>query len=189
MKDETILLQQLNSKSEKALKEAIERYTPYISTIIRKKLLGKATAEDIEEVVADTFIALWKSANHIDYKSYSSLKAYIGMIARNKAKDWLRHYNGEELVLYENAFLVDAGVEVYVIEKEQSKFVQELLLNLNTEDQQIFILHYYQYKEVKEIAGILDMNIQTVKSRLRRGRMALRKLLEDEGYYSHKNES
>ena len=73
MRDETKLLQQLNFKNEKALKKAIDRYTPYISSIIRGILLNRATDEDIEEVVADTFIVLWKSEDYIDYKTYKNL--------------------------------------------------------------------------------------------------------------------
>lgn len=88
--NEKILLMRLNHKSEKALTEAIKRYTAYVTTIIREISNDKATDEDIEELVADTFIALWTTAERIDYKHYSSLKAYIGMIARNKAKDFLK---------------------------------------------------------------------------------------------------
>lgn len=74
--NEKILLMRLNHKSEKALAEAIKRYTAYVTTIIREILNDKATDEDIEELVADTFIALWATAERIDYKHYSSLKAY-----------------------------------------------------------------------------------------------------------------
>lgn len=49
----------------------------------------------MEEVVADTFIALWNTAERINYEEYSSIKAYIAVIARNKAKDWLRAAKAE----------------------------------------------------------------------------------------------
>ena len=129
--------------------------------------------------MADTFIVLWKSADYIDYKTYKNLKSYIGMIARNKSKDWLRQYNGKKIGMYDNVFFTDAGVEGYIIQKEQSEFIRELIANLSDKDQKIFFLYYYQYKKIEEIAGILEMNIQTVKSRLRRGRCLLKRLLEN----------
>lgn len=61
------------------------------------------------------------------------------------------------------------------------------LPKLKPEDQKIFLLHYYQYKKIDEIALIMHMNPQTVKTRLRRGRETLRSLLcneENEAYES-----
>lgn len=60
-----------------------------------------------------------------------------------------------------------------------NKLAQQV--KLKPEDQKIFLLHYYQYKKVDEIALIMHMNPQTVKTRLRRGREALRTLLCNEG--------
>ena len=84
--DERVLLKKLKNKSEKALEETIQKYTAYVTTIIKEIVNTRATAEDIEELVADTFIALWSTSERIDDVQYSNLKAYIGMIARNKAK-------------------------------------------------------------------------------------------------------
>ena len=55
--------------------------------------------------------------------------------------------------------------------------------------EKIFLLHYYQYKKIEEIASIMQMNPQTVKTRLRRGRETLRALLCDEEAveYEYKN--
>lgn len=178
--DERILLMRLKYKSEKALTEAIERYTAYVTTIIREILKDKASAEDVEELVADTFIALWITADRIDYIHYSSLKTYIGMIARNKAKDFLRMRKNINLELYDNVLIIDNGIEKEILQKEQQQYVRDLLNRLKPEDQKIFLLYYYQYKKIDEIASIMQMNPQTVKTRLRRGRETLRVLLSNE---------
>lgn len=187
--DERVLLKRLKHKSEKALGEIIEKYTSYVTTIIREILYSKATAQDIEELVADTFIALWMTAERIDYEQYSSLKAYIGMIARNKAKDYLRMNKNIDLELYENVILIADNIENQMLQKEQQQYIKKLLSKLRQEDQKIFLLHYYQYKKIEEIASIMQMNPQTVKTRLRRGRETLRALLCDEEAveYEYKN--
>ena len=179
--DERALLKKLKNKNEKALQETIQRYTAYVSTIIKEILNSRATVEDIEELVADTFISLWKTSERIDYVQYSSLKAYIGEIARNKAKDYLKMNKDIDLELYENAILIDDGIERQLLQKEQQQYIHKLLPKLKPEDQKIFLLHYYQYKKVDEIALIMHMNPQTVKTRLRRGRETLRTLLCNEG--------
>lgn len=179
--DERALLKKLKHKNEKALEETIQRYTAYVTAIIREILNSKATVEDIEELVADTFISLWKTAERINYVQYSSLKAYIGEIARNKAKDYLKMNKNIDLELYENAILIDDSIERQMLQKEQQQYIQKLLTKLKPEDQKIFLLHYYQYKKIDEIALIMHMNPQTVKTRLRRGRETLRTLLCNEG--------
>lgn len=90
--DEIILMRKLKRKDEWALGKIIDLYSSYITYIVWELLHKKGTKEDIEEVVADTFISLWLTAERINYKKYSSVKSYLGMIARNKAKDWLSAY-------------------------------------------------------------------------------------------------
>lgn len=185
--DEKILLMRLKYKSEKALTEVMERYTAYVTTIVRDILYDKASEEDIEELVADTFIALWTTAERIDYIRYSSLKAYIGMIARNKAKDFLKKQKNINLELYDDVLIIDDGVENKMLQKEQQQYIKDLLNRLKPEDQKIFLLYYYQYKKIDDIASIMQMNPQTVKTRLRRGRETLRGLLSNEGNIAYED--
>lgn len=185
--DERVLLKRLKHKSEKALEETIQKYTAYVTTIIKEVVNTRATVEDIEELVADTFIALWATSERINYVQYSSLKAYIGMIARNKAKDYLRVNKNIDLELYENAILIDDSPEKQILQKEQQWYIKELLTRLKPVDQKIFLLHYYHYRKIEEIATIMHMNPQTVKTRLRRGREMIRTLLCDEGKLTYEN--
>ena len=55
-------------------------------------------------------------------------------------------------------------------------------IKLKEKDKAIFIMYYYRYKKIEEIAEILKMNPQTVKTRLRRGREILKRILLEEGY-------
>ena len=93
--DEKSILKKLRNRDEKAFEEIIDLYSAYVTAIVRNLLSSKGTKEDVEEVVADTFIALWNTAERINYEEYSSIKAYIAVIARNKAKDWLRAAKAE----------------------------------------------------------------------------------------------
>ncbi len=131
--DEKSILKKLRNKDEQAFEEIIDLYSVYVTVIVGNLLSSKGTKEDVEEVVADTFIALWNTADRINYKEYSSIKAYIATIARNKAKDWLRAAKGQDLQLLDD----------------------------------------------------IQVNPQTVKTRLRRGREVLKKFLIKEGYGSN----
>ena len=87
--DEKSILKKLRNRDEKAFEEIIDLYSAYITAVVRNLLGSRGTKEDVEEVVADTFIALWITAERINYEEYSSIKAYIAVIARNKAHDFI----------------------------------------------------------------------------------------------------
>lgn len=104
------------------------------------------------------------------------------MIARNKAKDWLRSYRGEILELNDDILLIDGDVEHLILQKEQQLIIGRTLERLKEKDRKIFMMYYYRYKKIEEIAEALEMNPQTVKTRLRRGRETLKRILLEEGY-------
>lgn len=185
--DEKRILKKLCNKDEKALEEIIEMYNAYVSTIVGSLLSKKGTKEDIEEVVADTFIALWETAERIDYEKYSSIKAYIAVIARNKAKDRLRTIHGQVLHLADDILIIDNSMEQIILQKEQQRIIKKTLKQLKPLDWKIFVAYYYQYKKVDEIAREFRMNPQTVKTRMRRGRELLKTILIKEGYGINEN--
>ncbi len=184
--DERRLLKKLQNGDEKAFEKIIDIYSAYIVKIVGSLISSKGTKEDIEEVVADTFIALWQTAERINYKKYSSIKAYIAVIARNKAKDWLRN-NGQDLQLLDDVLLVDNSLEQLIVQREQQRIIAKTLKQLKPLDWKIFVAYYYQYKKIEEIAREFQMNPQTVKTRLRRGREMLKKILIKEGYNNNEN--
>ena len=90
--DENTALGMLCSGDEAALGWFIDRYTGYVTTIIRNMLLPRLPETDVDEAVADVFIALWKSAGRI---RPGGARAYLAGVARNKARDALRAARAE----------------------------------------------------------------------------------------------
>lgn len=62
MTDEAELLQRLRNREKNSIDEAIQIYTPYLSTVLYHMAGNSLPKEDIEEIVADVFIVLWKNA-------------------------------------------------------------------------------------------------------------------------------
>ena len=86
--DERALVKKLNRGSRSALDTAVERFTPYVSAVILRPLAGRACREDVEELCADVFVALWSHAHQLDPEQ--GLRPWLAAVARNKAADWLR---------------------------------------------------------------------------------------------------
>lgn len=135
--DEKSILKKLRNRDEKAFEEIIDLYSAYITVVVKNLLGSKGTKEDVEEVVADTFIALWNTAERIDYEKYSSIKAYIAVIARNKAKDWLRVSKGQNLQLMDDILIIDNSVEQIIVQREQHRIIANILKQLKPLDWKI----------------------------------------------------
>lgn len=174
--DENSALQALCAGDEAALMWFIDRYTAYVATIINNMLLPRLTAADTEEAAADVFLALWKNAPRI---KPGGVRAYLGGIARNKARDALRSLR-EELPLEEDVLSIPGpGPDEALTERELAERTRCAVELMPEPDREIFLRHYYYCQGVADIALALDMNANTVKTRLRRGRERLRKELAE----------
>ena len=84
MTDEAELLQRLRNREKNSIDEAIQIYTPYLSTVLYHMAGNSLPKEDIEEIVADVFVVLWKNAERIDLQK-GTLRSYLAAVARNFA--------------------------------------------------------------------------------------------------------
>ena len=84
MTDEAELLQRLRNREKNSIDEAIRIYTPYLSTVLYHMAGNSLPKEDIEEIVADVFVILWKNAERIDLQK-GTLRSYLAAVARNFA--------------------------------------------------------------------------------------------------------
>lgn len=165
-------LNELKKGSEQALEWFIQTYTPYVTTIINQIIGASMDMADIEEVAADVFFSLWRNAQNV-----YSVKGYLGTVARNMAKNKVREL-GVSLPLDEQILIMDELTpENQFQHKELSAAVKRAVLAMPHPDKEIFLRFYYYYQSLEQIAGEMDMNLSTVKTKLRRGRVRLKDTL------------
>lgn len=156
----------------------IDRYTPYVSAVVRN-ILGRAmTEQDIEETVSDTFVTLWRSREKI---RPGQAKGYLGAIARSRALNRLR-LAGSDLALEEDILsLPEAGPEALAEGRERDEAVRRAVQSLTEPDREIFVRHYYYGQSAADVAALLGMTPEAVRQRLKRGRDRLRTVLTEGG--------
>lgn len=177
--DEREALKKLKHKDENALEWFMDRYAAYVSTIIYNIIGSFAASSDLEEVSSDVFFTLWVNAKQI---LPGKVKAYLGGVARNKAKEYTRKI-GIEVPLEEDQILVsEENLENDFEEREQARCIREAILAMEYPEREIFFRYYYFYQPVTEIAEEMNLNISTVKTKLHRGRKKLKEVLLKGGY-------
>lgn len=178
MIDEEKLLNHLKRQKRGSLEKVIDLYTPYVSVIVYNIIGGIMTKEDVEEVVADTFVSLWKSAQTLDSKK-GCIRSYLGSLARNCAKKKLRDvkiYNE----LDENLVYVNSEPGAHIEKMEESQKLLELIKNLGEPDSEIFLRHYWYNEKVSRISAVTGICRSTITTKLHRGRKKLKEILEKE---------
>lgn len=173
------LLEQLKQHDRRALERIMKQYTNYVGTIIRNVLRNQASREDVEELTADVFLALWKHAPEIRTEN---LTGYLASIARSKAINQIRKRRIETEPLEDLVIADDTDISIQTEQAELSEILQETLDALSAQDREILIRYYYYHQTVREIAGELHMKEATVKTRMHRGRNKLRQLFTERGY-------
>ena len=104
-----------------------------------------------------------------DLKSVRYFKTWITRILINQCNDLLRQRK--------RCVLVEWAEDVRIVTPENDRGFYELLEELPENCRTIFLLYYGEGFHTKEIAQILEMNENTVKSRLKRGRKKLEQVL------------
>ena len=147
-------------------------------------------ASDAEDVVQDAFLAAWKSLSSFEG---SSFRAWIFRITTNRALDRLRaRKRRPELPLDppddddEPGWAEPAagGPELaeLVGDREAVSLVEEALDLLPPEQRAALLLRDVEGFAYEEIATITVTEIGTVKSRIHRGRLAVRNALVAKGW-------
>ena len=173
--DERAFIKKLNRGSRSALDQAIQRYTPYVSAVILRALAGRACREDVEELCADVFVALWTHAGQIDPDQ--GVRPWLAAVAKNKATDWLRRTR-PSAPIPEDAPDPSPGPEELAQRREQSQRLWAAVDGLDEPDRTLFVRYYYEGDKLKTIAAELGMSQTAAKQRLFRGRKALRAVLQ-----------
>lgn len=175
------LLHGLKNHDESAIEQIMERYTPYVSTIIYNLSRGKLSTPDIEETAADVFFTIWKDPERIEE---GCLKGFIAAVAKNKAKEKIRQVKPKhEIIDIEDVVMADEytlteNIDNQVLQND----IKQALDQFKEPDREIVIRYYYYYQTAPKIAELLDMKLEAVKSKIKRARTKLKSFLKERGY-------
>ena len=123
--------------------------------------------EDVADAMQETVLSAYENLPNLREASY--FKTWLTRILINRCKDILRQ-NQRVLPMEE----IDSGT---CPSPEQDRGFYELLESLPEDYRTLFLLYYGEGFNTREIAELLDMNENTVKSRLQRGRTKLQEAL------------
>jgi len=153
--------------SADALATLFERYRQPVWSFFRRRLGDRARAEELAQ---DVFVALLKSAKR--YEPRAPFRAYLFGIAVRMWSAERRRSRGTLNSARETASPASPHLPV-----DQGLWVRQALSRLDDDDREVIMLREFEQLTYAEIAAVLHLPINTVRSRLFRARAALRELL------------
>jgi RNA polymerase sigma-70 factor (ECF subfamily) len=201
--EDAALVADLKAGSEEAFAILIAQYHQPLYSLIARSLNDPADAADITQEV---FIKVFRSIR--SFHGQSSLRTWLYRIALHEASNqrrWWSRHKKQELTIDSpcdnedddssytlSATLADDGESPFdhAVHAQVRERVEAALRQVPESFRTVVVLREIEGFGYEEIAEILSVNLGTVKSRLTRGRSALRALLKaQEGTRENKSAS
>jgi RNA polymerase sigma-70 factor, ECF subfamily len=172
------LVQLIASGDKKALQVLFARHNVRVYRFILRFLGDESSAEDL---VSEVFFDVWRQADR--FESRSQVSTWLMAIARNKALSVLRRRTTEELDEEVAEFIEDPSdsPEVVMQKTQRSAVLQDCLSQLSPAHREIVDLVYYHEKSIDEVAEIIGVPQNTVKTRTFYARKRIGELLSAKG--------
>ena len=167
-----ILIQAIDGDLE-AFEEVYKLTSGFVYSVAFRITSSKS---DAEEVTQDVFVQIFKNLKNFKFKS--SFKTWIYRITFNTAINKYRQAQREKnhrqeyetIAVNESSYKKSAE---FVDKEDAEKTVNHLLSRLNPEQKTSILLREIEGLSYKEIAEVLKLNINTVRSRLKRARESM----------------
>lgn len=171
------------ARSERAIGELIDKYGAAIKNVASNILKD---AQDAEEAVSDTYLAVW---NRIPPANPTHLGAYSCRIARNLSLKRFYANTAQKRNSYYDVALDEleetipalSTVESLYDAKELTRYLNQFLEELSREDRYLFLRRYWYGDKISDIAQNLNITAHKASVRLFRLRKKLQEYLKKEG--------
>ena len=161
-----------------AMQEIFARHNVRVFRFILRMVRSEALADDL---ISDVFMDVWQQAGR--FEGRSSVSTWLMGIARFKALSALRkpaHRSLDEEVA--EAVVDEADdPEVIQLKRDKSDVLRRCLGQLSREHREIVDLVYYHEMSIEEVAGIVSIPENTVKTRLFYARKRLAEVARENG--------
>jgi RNA polymerase sigma-70 factor (ECF subfamily) len=173
-----VLIGRIAGGDRLAMQVLFARHHVRVFRFVVRLVKNESTAEDL---ISDVFLDVWRQAGR--FEGRSAVSTWLLSIARFKALSALRRRPDEELDEETAGAIEDPSddPELALEKKDKSALIRKCLSGLSADHREIVDLVYYHEKSVEEVAEIVGIPENTVKTRMFYARKKLAELLKAEG--------
>ena len=177
LEDDVQLIRRTLSGDESAFNTLVEKHQKGVHALIWRKIGDFHFAEEITQ---DTFIQVYRKLGTL--KDPKCFAGWLYVIANRLSLNWIHRWKPTHESLEDTPVEeIEASSYTHYMTEEHdtkvaehcSEVVKKLLEKLPESERTVVTLHYLGEMTVKEIGNFLGVSVNTIKSRLRRGRERL----------------
>lgn len=187
MMEDAVLIRKTLQGEMSAFEELVNRYEKQVYNLCLRMVNNR---EDAADLTQEAFLKAWRGLQF--FKAEAAFSTWMYRLTTNVCIDFLRsrkrhdsisltvedeEHGEQELDVPDEAPLPEEQV-LYSAQKEE---ISRAMAELDEESRMILTLRVVEDLSYEQIADVLDLKPGTVKSRLARARIKLKKLLEEKG--------
>jgi RNA polymerase sigma-70 factor, ECF subfamily len=182
--DDFTLIRSIQAGDHHAFESLVRRYQRQVANMI---YLTMGNRDDVDDIAQEVFIRVYRSLSK--FKFDASFFSWLYRITMNLCIDEIRKRKIRRVLsldyLTEDTLEKNRKNKDYIVAsdsvltEEKQHVIQSALQRLTPEHREVLVLREYQDLAYNEIAEMLGIRLEAVKSRIFRARMELKKLLSD----------
>jgi len=161
-------MRKIQRGNRRAFKQLFDRYSDYAH---RTAYAITKNQHDAADVVQETFIKVYRYAHTFDQNK--SFRPWFYRILVNEAKRLFQKLSKDPIQVETDKLEHYYSPEIL----PDFEYLDQAMDQLNDHERVILVLKYVQLFTEKEIADILELKVNTVKSRLYRARQKLKSIM------------
>jgi RNA polymerase sigma-70 factor (ECF subfamily) len=176
--DDAELVERARAGDADAFEQLVRLHTPPLYRLLTR-MLGSASAA--EDVTQECFIRAWRGLR--SFRGEARFSTWLYRIGINEGNRFLARESRRELLPFEDVLrdVPDLGAQTAELAEvsETHEQLEALLAELPAHYRAAVVLRDVEGYSNEEAAELLELDVRNFKSRLHRGRMALRRRLEE----------
>ena len=176
MASDDTLINRAQSGDEGAFVDLIRVYYPFVYAIVIRIVNDP---HDAEEIVQDTFLNAYRGL--AEYQEMAKFKNWLGEIARNRARSWLRKQRINTVPIDEvNEHILGTQdlPDEQLVRHEQRELIRRAMETLSEKDREIAHAYYLDGASYDELINTHGLSYNAIASRLSRAKRQLTKRLQ-----------
>jgi RNA polymerase sigma-70 factor (ECF subfamily) len=176
--DEAGLIARARARDPAAFEQLIVAHAPPLQRMLRR-ILG--SAPDAEDVLQETLLKAWRAIDR--FRGEARFSTWLYRIALNEARRRQAYDAHRRALPIDDVMLelpdLSAGPAALAESAELEKFIEQSVAELPANYREAVVLRDVEGLSNEQAAAVLELDLRNFKSRLHRGRMTIRRRVEE----------
>jgi RNA polymerase sigma-70 factor (ECF subfamily) len=177
------------------MRALIERHEHAVFALLSRMMIGRGSRAVVEDLAQETFLKMFQALPRFDITGPARFSTWLLTIAARTALDACRRHGRESKRVVSSAHDDDGSgpharqaapavfdIEASIKRREARRRIEHAAATLSDDQRAVLLLAEMHGFSHDEIAGVLEIEVGTVKSRLSRAKERMRHALDEVGH-------